>query len=294
MAAGLALFGLVALVSIAGSVVPAWSGAIYGSWWFAILLGALALNTGFCTLRQIPTLAHGSLRTRVLFVVHASVLVLAAGCLWATLAFRSSTESGRVGDSFVAGGQTWNIDAIEVERYPDGSISDWVTTVSHDGTTHAIRVNVPLEVADDKVLQASYSRNYEVKLEADGHSETFVLPQDVETSLTTDGRIGFAVSPPRDGLIAAAQEEGELGRTVDLLLTSGGRILQKTAVFEGVPLELGEVGLTITVVRSVPLTTLLVRHTPGIPLVWTGLALLALSVTALMLIPRKSQEPSRA
>lgn len=298
MSVGLALFALVAVASVVGSLVPSWGDALYGSWWFATLIGALVFNTGLCTVRQIPRALKGTARVRVLFLVHASVLVLAMGCFWGTFAFRSTTVSVHPGEPFVVGNQTWTVDSIAVVRYPDGSVSDWISSVRTAEGLRSIRVNHPAESGDDKVLQSAYARDFTVMLEADGQTTVFDLPQDTETPLTADGRVGLALSPPREGLIAAAQDGPDERRTVDLLLTSAGRILQQTAVFEGIPLELGDSGLTVTVVSSKPRSTFLIRHTPGLWLVWVGLALMAASITVLMLLPRtptpSTQEPPHA
>lgn len=294
MAAGLVLFALVAVASIAGSVVPAWGEGLYGSWWFAALIGALVLNTGFCTFRQVPAALRGPARPKVLLVVHTSVLVIALGCLWGTFAFHSSTVSVRAGETFAVADETWTLEGVKVERYPDGTVSDWISTVKTPTGLRSIWVNHPAERGDSKVLQSGYSRDFTVRIDAEGQSTTLELPQDTEAPLTANGLVGLALSPPRDGLLAAAQDDPTLSRTVDLLLLSQGKILQQTAVFEGVPLSIGDTGLTVTVLSSAARSTLLVRETPGLWLVWTGLALLALSVTVLMLMPRKSKEALHA
>jgi len=294
MATGLVLFALVAAASIVGSVIPAWSASLYGSWWFATLIGALVLNTGFCTLRQIPAALRGPLRVKVLFLVHTSVLVIALGCLWGTFAFQSTTVSVRVGETFVVAGESWTLEGVKVERYPDGTVSDWISIVQTPAGPQSIRVNFPAETGDAKVLQSGYARDYTVHIDAEGQSTTFELPQDTEAPLTANGLVGLALSPPRDGLLAAAQDDPEFTRTVDLLLLSQGKILQQTAAFEGVPLAIGDTGLTVTVVSSVPRSSFLIRETPGLWLVWAGLALLASSVTVLMLLPRHPKETPRA
>jgi hypothetical protein len=123
-------------------------------------------------------------------------------------------------------------------------------------------------------------------LEAAGTSREIELEQDTEFPLTADGSVGFALSPPQAGSLAAGREAGMPGM-VDLLLTARGRIVQRAAMFEGLPLDIGETGLRLTVTGSRARSGFLVRHTPGLPFVWAGFALLGLSVTALMLLPRR-------
>lgn len=282
---GLTLFGLVGLASALGSFFPTAEGW-YQSWWFLVLLAALVLNTGFCTFRQVGWLVRGPGRRRVLFFVHASVLFLALACSWAALTFRSEPITLVEGQPFMVAGEPWTLQTAQVERYADGAVSDWVSTVVTPRGTAAIRVNQPAEWGASKVLQSGYQVRFVVRLDVDGQVREVELDQDVEAPLTADGAIGFAVSPPQEGLLASAQDGIEVLKTADLMLTSKGRILQKTAVFVGVPLQLGVTGLTLTVVSSQPRSTLLIRTAPGLGVVWLAFLVLASSITVLMLLPR--------
>ena len=284
---GLGLFLLVAIVSSIASIVPAFGPAIYRSWWFIGILSLLVLNTGLCAWSRRAWLSRGNLRQRVVWLVHFAVVVVAIGCSWAAATFAMERVTVRPGSSFPVGPETWSLQNVEVERYPDGSVSDWISRVLTPSGPREIRVNHPAGAGDWKVLQSGFQQTYRVSIERDGQRQEIALVQDVEAPLSADGRIGFALSPPQDGLLAKAQQGGESMPFVDLLLTSQGRVLQRTALFVGLPLELGDTDLVLTVLDAAQESVFLIRKAPGLPLVWSGFGLLAVSITALVLIPRK-------
>ena len=194
--------------------------------------------------------------------------------------------AGRRGAAFRVGAETWSLREVEVLRYPDGSVSDWISRVETPAGTRDIRVNHPAGAGEWKVLQSGFQQVYRVSVDLDGRKQSIEVGQDVEVPLSADGLIGFALSPPRDGLLAKAQEQAGALPFVDLLLTSRGRILQRTSLFVGVPLALGDTGLGITVLEADQESVFLLRRAPALPILWGGFALLAASVTVLVLIPR--------
>ena len=284
---GLGLFILVAIVSSVGSIVPAFGPEIYRSWWFIGILSLLVLNTGLCAWNRRGWLSRGDLRQRIVWLVHFAVVVVAIGCSWAAAMFAMERVTVRPGSSFLVGSETWSLQNVEIQRYPDGSVSDWISRVLTPSGLREIRVNHPAGSGEWKVLQSGFQQTYRVSIERDGRAQEIALVQDVEAPLSADGRIGFALSPPQEGLLAKAQEKGEAMPFVDLLLTSQGRVLQRTALFVGLPLELGDTGLILTVLYAEQESVFLIRKAPGLPLVWGGFALLAVAITALVLIPRK-------
>jgi len=282
----LILFALVAAVSSVGSLHPALGPAVYRSWWFFGLLFLLVLNTGLCAWNRRTWLLRGGLRRRVVWVLHFSVVAVAFACAWAAASFRMEQVAVRRGADFRVGAETWSLGEVEVRRYPDGSVSDWISRVETPAGPKEIRVNHPAVSGELKVLQSGFQRIYRVAIESGGRRQTFEVVQDVEVPLSADGAIGFALSPPQDGLPAKAQAENGALPFVDLLLTRRGRILQRTGLFVGVPLALGDAGLGLTVLEADQESVFLIRRAPGLPFVWGGFALLAASVTALALIPR--------
>jgi hypothetical protein len=283
---GLILFALVAAVSSIGSFHPALGPAVYRSWWFFGLLFLLVLNTGLCAWNRRAWLLGGGLRQRVVWVLHVSVLVVAVACSWAAASFRMEQITVRRGAGFRVGAETWTLGEVEVRRYPDGSVSDWISRVQTPAGPREIKVNHPAVSGELKVLQSGFQQIYRVAIESGGRMQTVEVVQDVEVPLSADGLIGFALSPPQDGLLAKAQAESGALPFVDLLLTSRGRVLQRTSLFVGVPLALGDTGLGLTVLAADQESVFLLRNAPGLPFVWGGFALLAASVTALALIPR--------
>jgi hypothetical protein len=282
----LILFALVAAVSSIGSLHPALGPAVYRSWWFFGLLFLLVLNTGLCAWNRRAWLLRGCLRRRVVWVLHVSVVVVAAACSWAAASFRMEQVAVRRGAEFRVGAETWTLREVEVRRYPDGSVSDWISRVQTPAGPKEIKVNHPAVSGGLKVLQSGFQQIYRVAIESGGRMERIELVQDVEVPLSADGLIGFAVSPPRDGLPAKVQAESGAMPFAELLLTSRGRILQRTSLFVGIPLALGDSGLGLTVLEADQESVFLLRSAPGLPFVWVGFALLAASIAVLALIPR--------
>jgi cytochrome c biogenesis protein len=295
MEAGLALFALVAAAAVVGSLSPALSGAVYGSWPFAALLALLAANTLACVAMRRPGLARsrasrGGPRLRALsvFAIHLSVLVIAAAGAWANLEFTTERVEVAEGESFVVEGRSLRLESIEIERNPDGSVSDWSSSVSRgDGGAEksAIRVNHPLRVGASRVLQSGYGRRYSILLSAPGENagkkveldEGAMLPLSADSSL---------------GLVLRRGPEGDGAREVGLSVVSGGKELPAASLRAGVPIALGDTGVELSLTGSRAYGTFIVRRTPGIGLVWTGFALLALSSAGLLLRSGR-EEPGR-
>jgi hypothetical protein len=278
MKGGLVLMGLIAVAAVCGSFSPAAGAAVYGSRWFAALLGALVLNTGFCAFTRRPGLgSKRSLRGVSVFLIHISVIVLALSSIWASFAFGSDALRLSQGGEAEAGGKKLVLESVRVERYPDGSVSDWVSSVSWGGDPGEIRVNHPLRSGGTKILQAGYGREYSVSLRLPGEASPRALRVDQGVPVTVSAKDGIAISvAPLGGL------EGDSGAAAELSLIGGGKVLQRAQVGIAQAVALGGSGIEIAIGGSKPYAVFIVRKTPGIEALWAGMALLALSSCGLL------------
>ena len=291
MTFGLVLFGLVAVASIVGSLTPAIGEAVYGSWWFTALLFALVLNTGLCAIVRRPGIGGGKgrggrgLRGWSVFGIHLAILAIAAASLWAGLAFTTERLEVGAGEVFEVEGRTVTFEALEVERYPDGSVSDWVGSLGLEAGTVELRVNHPARIGTSRVLLVSVSREYAMDLMLPGEAEptAFILPQGAFLPLTRDGAVTLSV---RGGNQAADGTP-----PVSVILARGGTVLEEVVLAMGERAELGSTGIVAGFDAQRPVASFIVRRTPGIGFLWAGFALLSLAVCLFMLSSTVTEVP---
>jgi hypothetical protein len=286
MEAGLGLFAIIACVAIVGSFAPPLSDAIYGSWPFAALLVALAANTLACAITRKPGLGRarasaGKARLRALcvFAIHLSVLAIAAAGLWASLEFTTERVDIAEGESFQVEGRNLTLDSIEVERYADGSVSDWVSRLSGPaGQAGAIRVNHPLRSGGTNILQTGYGRRYSLllALPREGVARKVEIDEKALLPLVKGGSIGIVLKRP---------QTGDDGCSAELALVSGSETLLKARVSEDMPFTLGDTGIEITLAGSRAYGSFILRRTPGIAFLWAAFALLAVASLGLLIDP---------
>jgi hypothetical protein len=298
MKLGLALFGVIAAVGIVGSLGPSLGEAVYGSWWFACLLAALVLNTGLCALTRRPGLRRGArtgLRGWSVLVIHASVLLIALAGLWAARAFTSETVEVGEGDSFAVGGKDVRLVSARVERYADGSVSDWLSTIDTGSGLAEIRVNHPATVAGTRILQAGFAREVELRIRLRDEAEDHLisLPEDYLLPVTEDRSVGLRVrirDEARPGNVAgtAVAPAGSPPPQYLYSLESGGKLLLEAEGPEKAQVELGTTGMRVGVMGTRGHCAFILRHTPGLGFLWAGLGLLALSVCGIFLSPGKA------
>ena len=185
-------------------------------------------------------------------------------------------------------GKTVALLRVDVARYPDGTISDWTSTVTLDGAEREIRVNHPLSSGSAKILQSGYGRAYDIslRLPGDAFPRDILLPQDAALPLTRDGSVELSLSPPLDGLISEAMERGESMRSADIVLSGRGRVMQRATAFIGTPVGFGDTGISLTIKADRPYSVLLVRKAPGLWALWASLGILGLSACGAILSPR--------
>jgi hypothetical protein len=294
MEAGLGLFIIIASSAIVGSLSPLLSDAIYGSWPFAALLIALCANTLACTIIRKPGLgrartAAGKARLRALcvFAIHLSVLAIAAVGLWASLEFTTERIDVAEGESFQVEGRSFKLDSIEIERYADGSVSDWVSRLSGPaGQGGAIRANHPLRAGRTNIMQTGYGRRYSLllALPKEGVERKLEIDEKALLPLAKDGTIGIVLRRP---------ETGDEGRTAELALVSRSKTLLKARVSEGIPFALDDTGIEITLAGSRVCGSFILRRTPGIAFLWAAFALLAIASSGLLIDPASRDKGER-
>lgn len=307
MQVGLGIFGLLALVSMLGTFLPPDLG-LYEHPAFIALLVLLVIHTSLCTFRQLPGLirrryTHLSERLYHLSVwlVHLSVLCIGITGLLAALLYTSPLVSINEGDSEqVVITQDLTVDLalenLELEHYPNGMVSDWVSTVrlsiGEESTSHIIKVNQPAIRGDLKVLQGGYQNLYAMSILMPGASkeERILLPQDTAIPLDNQGELSLALSPVLPGQLtdaALTPPEVEAGnpapQLVDLIIMAGGKVVQRGAMFSTQALELGSTGIVITVHEIRENSVFILRYTPHLVWLWASFALLALSITGLFI-----------
>jgi ResB protein required for cytochrome c biosynthesis len=288
MKAGIVLISLSAAVLVLGSASPALSGAIFGSKAFALLLVLLALNTGLCAASRRPGLAGAlretataaqRLRSASVFALHLSILIVAAAGVWASLSFTSTSVEAAQGESFSAEGESLNLESIRIERYPDGSVSDWVSSLGLRGGITEVRVNHPLRIGATKVVQTGYGRRYSLSFAVLGKAgaRELELDEGAFLPLVKDGSVGIRIE----------SEGGDTAGGATLDVVADGRIAQRVRISAGQRYALGDSGVALTVAGSRPYSVFTLRRTPGIGFLWLGFALLALSAGGLLIAPAR-------
>lgn len=293
MTMGLALFGLIAVAGIAGSLSPSLGNAVYGSWWFAGLLVALAINTGLCCLLRRPGLLRKgrstNLRGYSVFLIHIAILLITAFSLWASFAFSSSSLQVMEGSSFNLEGQSVTLTSIRVERYEDGSISDWVSEIEVAGRLAELRVNHPLTIGSSRLLEAGIEGEYRVEFKktSDGDFRALDIPQDSFLPLSADSSLGLVFSPRGQVELRETRAGGLVGGIVYVSLIKDGVAIRSLEAVPGHPLRFDELGVEINIIGSRNGASLIVRRTPGLDLLWASFALLGLAVCGLFLSPKR-------
>lgn len=285
MTVGLVLFGLIAVAGIVGSINPALGEAVYGSWWFTALLLGLVLNTGLCAVSRRPGIGRqpgrAGLRDWSVFGIHVAILIVAVASLWASLAFSTGRIEVGEGESFEVEGMQVAFDSLRIERYPDGSVSDWVSRIEAGAGPMDIRVNHPAVVGSTRILLAGHSRDFVVALRLPNEAEatSTVIPEGAYLPLSKDGSIVLTVE---------GAPEGSPGKAIArIVLSKDGKALVEALASEGITTVLGSTGIEATVTASKAVSIFILRRTPGIGFLWFGFAILSLAVCGYLLAPAK-------
>lgn len=239
------------------------------------------------------------------FLVHASILIIALGGFYGSLAgFRYSVtltpgEAVTIGDRNHPGvGLPFELrlHKFTTELYPDGQVSDWVSSLSvvmggAEMANQDVRVNHPLSFRGVSFYQASYATLYETELRTAGRAGGTVRAEERQPVIL-DEQQGIAVVPlkylpdfdPRQPLVSRSPEP--LNPHIVCALYSGGRPLGMNAFPLGKPLTFPG-SQTELIFRAVTQASgLEVKHDPGLPLVFAGFAVMS-AAFFLSLYPRR-------
>ncbi len=239
------------------------------------------------------------------FLVHASILLIALGGLYGSLAgFRYAVtlapgETVAIGTGSHPGvGRPFEIRlrGFTTELYPDGRVSDWISSLSvvRDGAELAsqdIKVNHPLSFQGISFYQASYTTLYDAERRREGKPQGTVRAGEKQP-IILDEHQGIAVIPlkylpdfdPRQPHVSRSAEP--LNPHVICALYSDGRPLGMNAFPLGKSITFPGYDTELIFRAVIQASGLDVKYDPGLPLVFAGFAVMS-AAFFLSLYPRR-------
>jgi len=239
------------------------------------------------------------------FLIHASILIIALGSFYGSMAGFQYSVLLAPGDSVTIGAGSYpapgcpfelRLNTFTTELYPNGQVSDWVsnltvTRIGEDVLSQDVKVNHPFSYQGVSFYQASYSNLYEITQQATGHNAR-KLRLEEKQPIILDDRLGIAVVPlkylpdfdPKRPMVSRSAQP--LNPHVIYMAYSGGRPLGMNAVAIGNPLSIpgSPIELVFSAVQEA--SGLDVKHDPGLPLVFTGFSIMG-AAFFLSLLPHR-------
>jgi cytochrome c biogenesis protein len=292
---------------------------MYHSWWFILVLILLTINLITCSLKRLPVVwrqvrkARSNYARLGTYLTHLSVLLILIGALfgawWGFKGYVEIREGETVGGFVLNGPQEVvrplgfqvRCDAFRVDFYPDGSPREFLSTLTFiDGNRvvidHApLRVNHPLSYKGFSFYQSSYGISARAVLEVRGQggkgaAQAMQLGEgDVRPIPGTNTELGLM-----------QYKEGVHGHEGGILLVffapntapEGLWLLARPAGQEA-SVHKGDFTITLKSLEKRNYTGIQVTHDPGLPVVWTGCALLVIGlvVTFTLRRPPKGKAP---
>ena len=147
-------------VSIASSILSAFAHSPF----FLLPVVLLALSLVACTVHRLSSRLQARAPRRFgPDLIHLGLFILIAGGVLSTIGRQEKLFSLGAGDQVqLDSSRTLRLISLEVERFPDGSPKEWVSTVavsngrSVEVAEYPIRVNAPLRLRGLSVYQASW------------------------------------------------------------------------------------------------------------------------------------------
>jgi cytochrome c biogenesis protein len=277
---------------------------MYHSWWFIGVLILLAINLIACSAKRLPGVWRQVRKTKSgytrlgTYLTHLSVLLILVGALiGAVWGFKGYVEirEGKTVQGIVLNnpqevvrplGFQVRCDAFRVDFYPDGSPREFLSTLTFiDGNRvvidHApLRVNHPISYGGLSFYQASYGINALAVLEVRGKggkgaSQTMRLGEgDIKSIPGSEAKIG---------LMQYEEKVHNLGGAILLVLFTPGSApegfwLSTEQRAEQGSTHKGAITFTLKGLEKRNYTGIQVNHDPGLPVVWTGCALLVIGM----------------
>ena len=239
------------------------------------------------------------------FLVHISVLLIAIGGFYGSVGGFRYTVQMAPGDSVVIGTGdhsgtgvpfSLTLKAFTIDHYSNGQVSDWISTleVFQNGIKimdQDVKVNHPLSYQGLSFYQSSYANLYSLELRSPGHTLHPVRLQEKQPYILNEQE-GIAVIPVKylpdfdtqNPMVSRSAKP--LNPHVIYLAYAGGRPLGMNAVAVGKPLLLPGTPIEVVFHAVQETSGLEVKHDPGLPLVFTGFALMSLAFF-ISLYPRR-------
>jgi len=288
---------------------------MYHSWWFIGVLILLAINLIACSVKRLPGVWHQVRKTKSnyarlgTYLTHLSVLlILVGGVIGAVWGFKGYVEivEGEMVEAFVLNspqqavrplGFQVRCDAFRVDFYPDGSPREFVSTLTFlEGNRvvldHApLRVNHPISYEGLSLYQSSYGISARAVLEVRGKGGTGVA----QTMRLSQGEV--KPIPGTEAELGLMQyQEGAHGMEGALLLVlftptspPDGFLLFTRRSEQGAEqgsAHQGDFTVTLKALEKRNYTGIQVTHDPGLPIVWTGCALLVIGMVVTFTLRR--------
>jgi cytochrome c biogenesis protein len=119
----------------------------FGSVIFLIPVSLFTVNLTACTVKRFLNQLRGGRRNFAPDIIHVGLMVLVLGGVFSSL-------SKQEGVYFLAPGETlelpekysFSLLEFRIERYPDGSIKDWISYIKVYSSKNILRESYPLEV----------------------------------------------------------------------------------------------------------------------------------------------------
>jgi cytochrome c biogenesis protein len=290
---------------------------IYHSLWFIGVLGLLAINLIFCSLKRLPGVwqqvrkgksGYGRLGT---YLTHLSVLLILVGGLigarWGFKGYMEIVEGGVIDGIFLYNprqtmkplGFQVRCDAFHVDFYPDGSPKEYLSTLTFFEGGEVVldhvplRVNHPISYEGLNFYQASYGISalpiVEVREKGgEGAPLTLQLKQgEAQPIPGTQTQLGFmqyreAVHGHGDAiLLVLFPPDSE---------PEGFWLLRGDPGTEG--LQAGDFTFVFKDLEQTYYTGIQVTHDPGVPVVWVGCSLLVIGMVVTFTLRRPPKRTS--
>ncbi len=244
---------------------------------FLIPVCLLAVSLGFCAVHRFVSRIRLSAPRRFgPDLIHLGLLVLICGGLLSALGRQEKTLSLAAGDeASIDSSRLIRLISLDVQRYPDGSPREWVSTVtvSTNGATEVaafpIRVNSPLRLRGISIYQTSWETEGILDLRRGGSRVRATTGQGFREG---DTLWYFASVEPAPAGLCAVFELWRGGAKVRELRVSAGDSLGPFAV-------IGVSSRNITGLKAV--------RDPGFPVVICALVIIALGLALAFIQKRK-------